>query len=122
METKQKSMKYLYGLVIDDMIYLTLDDQPSRSPAWKQEYTTLVDEYEPDASFVISEAGVLKIQAQLNDLSQETYDDIAELVGRIVIDGLDNDILDDLIEDDEDGNPSAYQDLDDYEANDDDDE
>lgn len=115
-------MKYLYGLVIDDTIYLTLDDQPSRSPAWKQEYTTLVDEYEPDASFVISEAGVLKIQAELENLSQETYDDIAELVGRIVIDGLDNDILDDLIEDDEDGNPSAYQDLDDYEASEDEDE
>lgn len=109
-------MKYLYGLVIDDTIYLTLDDQPNRSPAWKQEYNTLVDEYEPDASFVISEAGVLKSQAELETLSTETYNDIAELVGRIVIDGLDDEILIDLIEDDEDGTPSTYQDLDDYET------
>lgn len=88
------SKKFLYGFIIDDIIYLEQVVIGPRSPAWKNEFDELVEAYEPEASFVISESGVLKFQEELESLSEETYGLVKDLIGLIVIEGLTDETLD----------------------------
>lgn len=85
--------RFLYGFVIDDTIYLEDVVIGPRSPAWKHEFDDLVEAYEPEASFVISENGVLKFQDELENLSDTTYAFVKDLIGLIVIEGLTDEIL-----------------------------
>jgi len=89
--------RFLYGFVIDDSIYLEDVVIGPRSPAWKHEFDELVEAYEPEASFVISENGVLKFQDELENLSEETYGLVKDLVGVIVIEGLTDQILEEVL-------------------------
>jgi hypothetical protein len=88
------SKKFLYGFIIDDIIYLEQVVIGPRSPAWKNEFDELVEAYEPEASFVISESGVLKFQEELESLSEETYGLVKDLIGLVVIEGLTDETLD----------------------------
>jgi len=88
------SKKYLYGLIIDDVIYLELVVQGPRSPAWKHEFDELVEAYEPEASFVIKENGVLVYKEELENVSDETYALVKDLIGLVVIEGLSDETLD----------------------------
>lgn len=101
--------RFLYGLIIDDTIYLEDIVIGPRSPAWKYEFDELVEAYEPEASFVISENGVLKFQEELENLSDETYALVKDLIGLIVIEGLTDEILDIVI------GTGDYKDLDEVE-------
>ena len=89
--------RFLYGFVIDDTIYLEDVVIGPRSPAWKHEFDELVEAYEPEASFVISETGVLKFQEELESLSDQTYGLVKDLVGLIVIEGLTDEILEEVM-------------------------
>lgn len=101
--------RFLYGFVIDDIIYLEQVVIGPRSPAWKNEFDELVESYEPEASFVISETGVLKFQEELENLSDETYALVKDLVGLIVIEGLTDEILEEVM------STGDYKDIDEVE-------
>lgn len=104
------SKKFLYGFIIDDIIYLEQVVIGPRSPAWKNEFDELVEAYEPEASFVISESGVLKFQEELESLSEETYGLVKDLIGLIVIEGLTDETLDLVL------GTGDYKDLEDVEV------
>lgn len=104
------SKKFLYGFIIDDIIYLEQVVIGPRSPAWKNEFDELVEAYEPEASFVISESGVLKFQEELESLSEETYGLVKDLIGLVVIEGLTDETLDIVL------GTGDYKDLEDVEV------
>jgi hypothetical protein len=104
------SKKFLYGFIIDDIIYLEQVVIGPRSPAWKNEFDELVEAYEPEASFVISESGVLKFQEELESLSEETYGLVKDLIGLVVIEGLTDETLDLVL------GTGDYKDLEDVEV------
>lgn len=91
------SKKYLYGLIIDDLIYLYMQTIGPRSPAYKTEIRDLLDTYDPDASFVLKEDGVLVHQRELDNVSDNTYPYLKDLIGLIVIEGLTDEIFELLI-------------------------
>lgn len=104
-------MLYLYGFIIDELIYLELVEVAHRSPHWRREFDDLCDVYEPDAFFVIKEGqGVPLVKENLDELSDETYDRLQNLVGYVGLEGLTPEVVDDLI------GTGDYLDLEDYEG------
>jgi hypothetical protein len=68
-----------------------------RSPAYKTEIRELLETYETEGAFVVKEDGVLVFQEELENLSDDTYALVKDLVGLIVIEGLTDDTYDLLI-------------------------
>jgi len=97
-------MNYLYGFIIDGIVYLDMIEVPHRSAHWKKEYLELVEAYEPEASFVIKDGAGLVINDldDFADVDEDKQDElralVAELIGTIGIDGLDDEIYDLIIE------------------------
>ena len=97
-------MNYLYGFVIDNVIYLEMIEVSARSAHWKKEYNELVEEYEPEASFVIKDGAGLVIN-DLDDfegVDENSRDEVEalviDLIGVVGLDGLDDTTYDEIIE------------------------
>jgi hypothetical protein len=97
-------MNYLYGFIIDGIVYLDMIEVGHRSAHWKKEYLELVEAYEPEASFVIKDGAGLVINDldDFADVDEGKQDDVralvTDLVGVIGIDGLNDETYDYILE------------------------
>lgn len=90
-------MNYLYGFVIDSMIYLEFVEVASRSPHWKREFDELCEAYEPEASFVIKEGSGIVVQEGMDELPEDVDALWVDLAGLVSIEGLSGDTYEILI-------------------------